>query len=82
MVIFGPQFRWCLQTRSQLPVRFVTVILTDQRCRIESQGSEIVIAHEKLHDESAKMFEYRVNLSAPAAKPSEPSSQRLFPVVS
>ena len=77
-----PAVSMVLQTRSQLPVRFVTVILTDQRCRIESQGSEIVIAHEKLHDESAKMFEYRVNLSAPAAKPSEPSSQRLFPVVS
>ncbi len=77
-----PAVSMLLHTRSQLPVRFVTVVLTNQRCRIESQGSEIVIAHEKLHDESAKVFEYRVNLSAPAVPSTEPSSRRLFPVVS
>jgi hypothetical protein len=56
------------QTRSQLPVRFVTVVLTDERCRFESQNGEIVIR--------ANESEYRVNLSA--ARPSSESGR--FPV--
>ena len=43
------------QTRSQLPIRFVTVVLTDERCKIESRGNEIVIS-----DNESEI--YRVNL--------------------
>ena len=56
------------QTRSQLPVRFVTMVLTDERCKVESQNGEIVI--------HANESEYRVNLSA--ARPSSESGR--FPV--
>ena len=76
-----PAVSLVMQTRSQLPVRFVTVVLTDERCKLESQGSEIVILRDKLRDESAKVFEYRVNLSAGTAPSSETSSERQpFPV--
>jgi hypothetical protein len=44
------------QIRSQLPLRFVTVVLTDERCRLESGDGQLVI----LSDESEL---YRVNLS-------------------
>ena len=54
MVIFSPRFRWCMQLDRNLPVRLVTVVLTDERCKLECQGSEIVIAREKLHDEPRK----------------------------
>ncbi|MGA8274449.1 MAG: alginate lyase family protein [Candidatus Sulfotelmatobacter sp.] len=51
------------QTRSQLPVRLVTVVLTDNRCRIESQGNEIVILKNESRSESDDESEiYRVNL--------------------
>jgi asparagine synthase (glutamine-hydrolysing) len=43
------------QTRSQLPVRLVTVVLTDERCSLESRGNEIVIS-----DNESEI--YRVNL--------------------
>jgi hypothetical protein len=52
------------QTRSQLPVRFVTAILTDERCRLESEDGRLVV----LRDESAV---YRVNLSAKAPHTAE-----------
>jgi len=49
------------QTRSQLPIRFVTVVLTDERCKIEARGNEIVISDNESEN-------YRVNLaSAPTA---------------
>src|ERR1700678_2861056 len=52
------------QTRSQLPVRFVTVVLTGDRCKIESRDSEIVIVKNESHRESEHDSEiYRVNLS-------------------
>lgn len=51
-------------TRSRLPVRFVTVVLTGDRCRLESQGDEIVILGDQFSGESANESEiYRVSLS-------------------
>ncbi len=53
------------QTRSQLPVRFVTLVLTGDRCRLQSQEDEIVILGDEFHGESAIESEiYRLNLSA------------------
>jgi hypothetical protein len=52
------------QTRSAPPVRFVTVVLTDERCRVESQGDEIVILRDTSHDKSMNECMYRVSLSA------------------
>jgi hypothetical protein len=52
------------QTRSHLPVRFVTVVLTDDGCKVESQDSEIVIFNNELRRESEDESEiYRVNLA-------------------
>jgi Heparinase II/III-like protein/Heparinase II/III N-terminus len=45
------------QTRSQLPVRFVTVVLTDERCKLELGDGSLVI----VRDDSEV---YRANLSA------------------
>jgi heparinase II/III-like protein len=45
------------ETRSRLPVRFVTAVLTEEHCRLESANGELVI----LRDEAEV---YRVNLSA------------------
>jgi hypothetical protein len=65
------------QIRSQLPVRFVTAVLTDERCNIESQDNEMVIRRDKMRDEAANEIEYRVGLSVE----STPSSGRhSFPV--
>jgi hypothetical protein len=77
-----PAVSLVLQTRSRLPVRFVTVVLTDERCRVESQGNEIVISRGTLREESApKGSEYRVNLLAETAPDSKSSSdRRSFPV--
>lgn len=48
------------QTRSQLPVRLTTVVLTDERCKLASQDGEIVVLRDDFRDESEI---YRVNLS-------------------
>ncbi len=48
------------QTRSQLPVRFVTVILTDERCKIASEHEQLVIFRSEAGIESEV---YRVSLS-------------------
>jgi len=48
------------QTRSQLPVRFVTVILTDERCKIASEHEQLVILRSEAGIESEV---YRVSLS-------------------
>ena len=53
-----PAISLVYQTRSQLPVRFVTVVLTDERCHLET-GEQIVIRR----DESEI---YRVDLSEQA----------------
>jgi hypothetical protein len=52
------------QTRSALPVIFVTVVLTDERCRLESHGDEIVILRNKSDDKFMNECIYRVSLSA------------------
>jgi hypothetical protein len=53
------------QTRSQLPVRFVTVVLTDERCRVETIDGEIVILKSESQDGSSGESEiYRVDLSS------------------
>jgi hypothetical protein len=45
-------------------VRFVTVVLTDDGCKVESQDSEIVIFNNELRRESEDESEiYRVNLA-------------------
>jgi len=48
------------QTRSQLPVRFVTVILTDERCKIESEREHVKILRSEAGNESEL---HRVTLS-------------------
>ncbi|MGB7600068.1 MAG: alginate lyase family protein [Candidatus Sulfotelmatobacter sp.] len=65
------------RARSRLPIRFVTVVLTDERCTFELRESEAVIVRDKLHDKSAKLPEYRVSLSAKSVRSSETDS---FPV--
>jgi hypothetical protein len=45
------------ETRSLLPVRFITVILTDEACQLESRNNGMIISQ---HDSEI----YRVDLSA------------------
>ena len=52
------------QVKSRLPVRFVTAILTNQQCRIETAESQLVILRNEAGNESEV---YRVNLSQEAA---------------
>jgi len=50
-------------TRSELPVRFVTVILTDERCEVESANSQIIVFRNETRDHSLSEAEvHRVNL--------------------
>jgi Heparinase II/III-like protein/Heparinase II/III N-terminus len=52
------------QTRSQLPVRFVTVVLTDERCRVETSNGQIVILKpESQQGQLGESELHRVNLS-------------------
>src|SRR6202167_194854 len=62
------------ETRSQLPVRFVTAVLTDERCKVESSVGQVVI----MRDESEV---YRVNLSA-RIKTKRPSAEPQLPAES
>jgi hypothetical protein len=64
------------QTQSRLPIRFVTIVLTDENCKIDSQSGEIVILRDKL-DDSLSECVYRVSLAARTALSSE---QQLPPV--
>lgn len=64
--------------RSRLPIRFVTVVLTDERCNFELRDSEVVILCDKFQEKSANASEYRVSLSAKAVTSSEIDS---FPVL-
>jgi hypothetical protein len=57
-----PAVSLVLQTRSLLPVRFVTVVLTDEQCGLELQDQEIVILRDKLADDSENVSGYRVSL--------------------
>src|ERR1700688_2784377 len=55
------------ETRSPMPVRFVTVVLTDDRCRVESNAGQIVILRNGSREESRNGSEiYRVTLSTKA----------------
>ncbi len=52
------------QTRSQMPVRLVTVILTDERCSLESSDGQLVVLRSGSRVQSRDESEiYRVNLS-------------------
>lgn len=55
-----PTVSLAYETRSQLPVRFATIVLTDERCKLESRDGQLVI----LRDESEI---YRVDFSAKEA---------------
>ncbi len=65
------------RARSRLPVRFVTVVLTDEKCSFEVRDSEVVILRDRVQEKSANASEYRVSLSAKAETSSEIGS---FPV--
>jgi Heparinase II/III-like protein/Heparinase II/III N-terminus len=64
------------QTRSALPFRFVTVVLTDERCRVESQADEIVILRNKSDDDSINECMYRVSLPPKTTSKITSSSKR------
>jgi Heparinase II/III-like protein/Heparinase II/III N-terminus len=64
------------RVRSRLPIRFVTVVLTDERCTFELRDNEVVILRDKLHEKSARVPEYRVKL----AKTVTSSETDSFPV--
>ena len=66
------------RARSRLPIRLVTVVLTDERCTFELRDGEVVvILRDKLHQEPAGVSEYRVSLAAKTVPSSETDS---FPV--
>jgi hypothetical protein len=52
------------RARSRLPIRIVTVVLTDERCAFELRDREVVISRDKSHEGSESASEYRVNLLA------------------
>jgi hypothetical protein len=52
------------QTRSHLPVSFVTVILTDDGCRLESRGERVVVLRKSEWQEPNESVIYSVNLLA------------------
>ena len=55
-----PAISLAYQARSPLPVRFVTVILTDEQCKVESKGGELRISAGGPGEESEI---YRMSLS-------------------
>jgi hypothetical protein len=59
-----PAISLVYQTRSVLPVRFVTAILTDERCKLESAGGQLSIVREESGDDSEV---YEVSLSPNSA---------------
>jgi hypothetical protein len=64
-----PAISLIYEIRSQLPLRFVTVVLTDQGCNVESSDSEIVVLRNVSQDESRDESKiYRVNLSTKATR--------------
>jgi hypothetical protein len=57
------------ETRSQIPVRFVTVVLTDESCRVESSDNELLIFKTEFQNNVENQSEiYRVNLSTNAVR--------------
>jgi asparagine synthase (glutamine-hydrolysing) len=54
------------QTQSQLPVRFVTTVVTNELCEAELQGTEVILwdrPYNQTPEQSASGREYRVSLS-------------------
>jgi hypothetical protein len=49
------------ETRSQLPLRFVTAVLTDERYKLKSKDGQLIILNSESQDEAEV---YRVNFSA------------------
>jgi hypothetical protein len=69
------------QTQLQLPVRFVTVVLAEERCRVEMIDGRIVVLKSESRDGSSGESEiYRVDLSSKnmdtAAKPPTLATQK------
>jgi hypothetical protein len=58
-----PAISLVCESRSQLPVRFVTVVLTGERCSAELFDGEIVISDNSYPDGSPECELYRVSLS-------------------
>jgi hypothetical protein len=59
-----PAISLLYQTRSQLPVRFVTVVLTNENVKLEASASQIVILSNHPSEQSRADVEiYRVSLS-------------------
>ncbi len=68
-----PAISLLYQTRSQLPLRFVTIILTDERCQVESQNGQMAILMNESNGTSQAQSEiYRVNLSAKSTQTGVP----------
>lgn len=62
-----PAISLAYQTRSQLPIRLVTIILTDERCWLESREEQVVILRNESGTGYGKGSEvYRLNLSTKA----------------
>jgi hypothetical protein len=53
------------QSRAELPLRFVSILLTDERCRVETIKGDIVVFGDEVQNQSSSEAEiFRVNLSA------------------
>ncbi len=57
-----PAVSFIYQTRAQLPIRFVTVVLTGERCIVESLKDEIIVSDAAFGGSSAKET-YRVAIN-------------------
>jgi hypothetical protein len=66
-----PAISLLMQTHSQLPVRFVTVVLTDESCKVQAQGRDVVVLR-------GNEREYRVSFAMVGT--SSPLNQSLFPI--
>lgn len=63
----SPAISLVYQTRSQLPVRFVTVVLTDEGCHLKQEEDDLVICKARSNSNSRNEFkDCRVTLSAKA----------------
>jgi hypothetical protein len=58
------------QTRSTMPVRFATVVLTEEKCMIRLDGDQLVIVRSEPHGEPEL---YRVNLATTMSSVLEPA---------
>jgi asparagine synthase (glutamine-hydrolysing) len=57
-----PAVSMVYEAHSQLPVRFVTVILTSENCKLELRGGEVVLSENRLSISSKDSEIYRVRL--------------------